>query len=215
MFIWFFSSIQRKNQRLGIIGIALFGLLGVAVVTDRLFWERMLTISEAASLVRVEEQETGGTRILFWKAAIDMAKDHPFGAGSSAFIYYSPFYLPENINTGRSRNRAVHSTWFEVLTEIGYLGLAAFSFMIYFSFLTCYRAAKRLKEQNNAERYFKVVAIGCALLCFVVSMTFLNRLRAEMLYWCVLFTAIAYNIYVLKDPTKQITSKQPNKTKLV
>jgi hypothetical protein len=203
----FFSKMQRKNQRLGVIGILIFGLIGVAVVTDRVFWQRMSTITEAAKLENMEEEESGGTRVLFWKAAINMAEDHPFGAGSSGFVYYSSFYIPENVNTGRSRNRAVHSTWFEVLTEIGYLGFLTFFGMIYYSFITCYRASRRLKHLKDAERYFKVIAINCALLCFVVSMTFLNRLRAEILYWCILYTAVAYNFYVLKPRNNNEVSK--------
>jgi hypothetical protein len=205
IFMWmlFFSKMQRKNQKTGVIGILLFGIMGVAVVTDKLFWERMFTIKEEAALENVEDKETGATRVMFWKAAVDMARDHPFGAGSSGFIYYSPVYIPENINTGGSRNRAVHSTWFEVLTEIGYLGFISFVGAIYYSLITCYRAAKRLREHNEAERYFKVLAIACSLICFMVAMSFLNRLRAEVLYWCILFTAVAYNLYYLQPQQEQ------------
>jgi hypothetical protein len=212
IFIWilFFSKMQRKNQKKTVIGIVLFGLLGVAVVTDKIFWERMFTIKEAAALENLDEAESGGTRVLFWLAAIEMAKDHPFGGGSSAFIYYSDQYIPAAINTGTKRNRAVHSTWFEVLAEIGYLGFISFCGVIYYSFMTCYRASKRLKENNDTERYFKVIAINCALLGFVVSMTFLNRLRAEILYWCILYTAIAYNLYVLQPKQQANISKVSN-----
>jgi len=205
VFIWilFFSKIQRKNQKAAVIGIVLFGLLGVAVVTDKIFWERMFTIKEAVSLENLEEAESGGTRVIFWLAAIEMAKDHPFGGGSSAFIYYSDEYIPETIHTGTKRNRAVHSTWFEVLAEIGYLGFISFCGVIYYSIITCYRASKRLKENKDKERYFKVIAINCALLSFLVTMTFLNRFRAEILYWLILYTAIAYNLYVLQ-PKQQV-----------
>jgi hypothetical protein len=196
LYLLFFSKLQRKNQRKGLVVLVILGLVGVATVTDSSFWNRMGTIK--SDNVENTQKESGSTRLYFWLASVDMAKDHPFGAGASGFVYYSPFYIPESIDTGNSRNRAVHSTWFEVLSEIGYLGIFSFSGMIYFSFSTIIKTTKKLKEDNNLEQYFKVVAIGCAMFCFVISMTFLNRFRAEILYWLILYSAIAYNIYYVK-----------------
>jgi hypothetical protein len=197
LFIWFlyFSKLQRKNQKKAVIALV---FIGVAAVTDSSFWNRMGTI-KVENIETATERQSGSTRIYFWLAAMDMAKDYPFGAGASGFIYYSNFYIPDSINTGGSRSRAVHSTWFEVLTETGYLGLISFTGMILYSFITIFRTMKVLKNQHQIDRYFKVLAIGCGLLCFVISMTFLNRFRAEILYWYIIYSAIAYNIYVLKS----------------
>lgn len=57
-----------------------------------------------------------------------------------------------------------------------------------------------LKEKEDLENYFKTVGILAATLSYLISMTFMNRLRAEMLYWFVLYSACAYNIYVIKAP---------------
>jgi hypothetical protein len=201
VFIWilYFSKLQRKNQKSGVVALVFIGLIGLSVVADSAFWERMGTI-KTQDVESAAEQESGSTRVYFWLAAIEMAKDHPFGAGASGFIYYSPIYISDAVqDTGGSRNRAVHSTWFEVLSEIGYLGFISFVGMILYSFVTIFRTMKKLKEEKQIEQYFKVLAIGCALSCFVISMTFLNRFRAEILYWCILYTAIAYNIFVLKS----------------
>ncbi|MEQ3660124.1 MAG: O-antigen ligase family protein [Glaciecola sp.] len=196
----YFSKIQRKGQRFEVITLLLLAILAVPLVTDKAFWNRMGTI-KTQNLEQAAESESGSTRVYFWLAALDMAKDHPFGSGASGFIYFSDFYIPDSIDTGASRNRAVHSTWFEVLTEIGYLGLISFIGMIYFSFATLFRAARQMKLEKRHNEYFKVIIIGCCLLCFVISMTFLNRFRAEILYWCILFSAIAYNLFVLKNDT--------------
>ena len=126
-----------------------------------------------------------------------MAKDYPFGGGASAFIYYSDFYIPQNIDTGSSRNRAVHSTWFEVLTEIGYLGLLSFSLMIFYCFLTLKKAANHLRDTGDSDELAKVMAVIGGFLCLIVIMTFLNRFRAEILYWFVIFSGVAYNINYL------------------
>lgn len=198
----YFSSARKKHQRKAVVLVLLFGLLGVGVVTDSAFWNRMSTI-KTQKLETAEVQESGSTRVYFWLAAIEMTKDHPFGAGASAFIYYSDDYIPQNINTGGSRNRAVHSTWFEVLTEIGFLGFISFSMMIFYSLVTLRRTMNQLKLDNRTDDFQKVIAIGCGFTCFLVSMTFLNRFRAEILYWFILFAACAYNIYVLKRKVEE------------
>ena len=69
--------------------------------------------------------------------------------------------------------------------------------MIFFSFKTTQLCKESLKKRAEVDEYFKVVAIQCSLIAFIVAMTFLNRMRAEILHWCVLFTAIAYQVYVL------------------
>jgi hypothetical protein len=192
----FFSKFQRPYQKAAVIGIVVMGLLGVIRVADDSFVERMNSIftSEVSS-----EQESGATRTEFWKAAWEMAKDHPFGAGIGGFQFYAPSYIAQDVNTGNSRNRAVHSTWFEALSEIGYLGMGALIAMLYCCYATNRKCMQVLRRQNRVDEYFKVRAIEGALICFIISMTFLNRMRAEVLYWLILYCACAYNIYVLKN----------------
>jgi len=43
-----------------------------------------------------------------------------------------------------------------------------------------------------------MLALEGALLSFLVAASFINRARAEMLYWLILFIAIASNIYYLR-----------------
>ncbi len=198
LFMWhmYFSSFQRKYQKAAAVGITLVGLLGAAMIVDKDFIERMHTMTtQSAENV---EQESGATRFIFWQSAWNMAKDYPFGKGFQGFNVFAPIYIPEGIDTGESRNRSVHSTWFETLTEVGYLGLFVFIMMLYASYKTSNITKKALKERADVDNYFKVIALQCALLAFVVAMTFMNRMRAEILYWCVLFIACAYNIYVVR-----------------
>ena len=43
--------------------------------------------------------------------------------------------------------------------------------------------------------YYRVVSLEAALLAFVVAMSFINRLRAEILFWCVLYVALVFKLY--------------------
>ena len=63
------------------------------------------------------------------------------------------------------------------------------------------RFRKSLIEEGNIDAYFKMYALQCSLMCFAVSMTFMNRFRAEILGWLILFVAASYNVYFLKRNT--------------
>ena len=203
-FMWnlFFSSVQRKHQKKMSILVIIIGLSGVVSLADESFIHRLKSISSTAENIDNTEEETGATRVQFWLATMDMVKDYPFGKGARAFEYFGPFYIPDDVNTGNSRNRAVHSTWFEVLSEVGYLGLTLFSLMFFYAFKTLRLCKKSIKEAENFNQYFKIVMLQSILWSFIVAMSFLNRMRAEVLYWFILYTACAYNIYIIQKQTK-------------
>ncbi|OZG73429.1 hypothetical protein BTA51_10410 [Hahella sp. CCB-MM4] len=195
MYHMYFSSFQRKFQKATAIFITLFGLMGAATLVDESFIERMKTITNTQVS---EEHENAATRTIFWKAAWEMAKDHPFGAGFHGFNHYAEFYIPYGFNTGGKINRTVHSSWFEALSEIGYPGLIGLIMMLVVVWRTLNLCKKELRKRNHVDEYFKIVALQAACIAFLLAMTFINRLRAEVLYWLVLFSACAYNLYVLK-----------------
>ncbi len=200
MYYMYFSSFQQKFQKATALWISIIGLTGAIYLADESFTSRIMTIQHAEIL---EEEETGATRIIFWMTALDIARDYPFGSGYLGFDYYAPEYLPD-IDTGFSRNRSVHSTWFEALTEIGYLGLVLLLLMIYSSYITTRKCLRRLKEDKDIENYFKIIALQAACFSYLIAMSFMNRFRAEILYWLILYTACAYNIYVLKSRGRKI-----------
>ncbi len=193
-----FSTLQRKGQKSIAAMILVAGIAAGGVLMDRTFVDRMKSIYKAEVS---EEQESAATRTLFWAAAWDMAKDHPFGAGHLGFNYYAPMYIPDHVHTGNSRNRTVHSTWFEALTEVGYIGFFVFILMVYSTFRTLGLCKKKLKEQGNVDEYFRIIAIQSGFIAFLIAMTFINRMRAEVLYWIILYTACLYNIYILTPST--------------
>ncbi|HED36470.1 MAG TPA: O-antigen ligase domain-containing protein [Gammaproteobacteria bacterium] len=203
----YFSSFQQKYQKITAVWITILGLSAMLYLADENFIERIKTMQNTEI---VAEQETGSTRVIFWESAWEMAKDYPFGSGLKGFDYYAPDYIPQDVDTGYSRNRSVHSTWFEALTEIGYLGLLLLILMIYTSFKTLRKCFTTLKEKGDFENYYKVLAIKAALLSFLIAMSFMNRLRAEILYWFILYTACAYNIYVLKPSKGDETVNKDN-----
>jgi O-antigen ligase len=197
MYFLYFSRTKRNHQKKIALILTLVGLIGSSLIVDDGFKNRMWSITDNTSVDITKE--SGSTRTIFWFAAWEMAKDHPFGSGFKGFNYNAPFYISEDVNTGNKRTRSVHSTWFETLSEIGYLGLFFLLLMIFYCFKTLSKCKNILRKNGDAKTLFFLIAIEAALISFIVSMTFIDRMRAEILYWCVLYTAAAYNIFYLQQ----------------
>lgn len=191
-----FSKHQRPNQRASAFGLILMGVLALPFVIDQSAIERFKSMKQEEM---TEDQETGATRVFFWLAAIQMSQDYPFGAGARGFEVHSADYIPLEVKSGASRNRAVHSSWFEALTDVGYPGLFFLIMIVMSTFGALRRSRKEVLKSGAIGLYFKLIAIEGAFVAFLISMSFLNRSRAEVFYWIVLFACCAYNIYVVRS----------------
>jgi hypothetical protein len=198
------SRNKFKYQNLVVTVILTTALIGALQLMDQSFKERVVSIFTGE---KTEEVQTERTRVFFWKAAMDMATDYPLGTGIYGFTYYSPLYIPEYVNTGGSRNRAVHSTWFEALSEIGYLGLLSLVLMVFFAHRSVSKCRNRFSSSLSPADDYRLVAIQGALIGFIFTMSFLDRLRSDLLYWCILYTACAYSIYQSQPATDSETPK--------
>lgn len=189
-----FSRFQKKGQRATAVFVIIFGISGALYVTDDLFWERMGTLQDVGA---DEGRTSGASRTEFWWATFDMIGDNPKGLGISGYELISSNYIRPDI-IGGVEHRAVHSSWFQLLSELGWSGPVVMFFLI-FSLLKMSRKAKKYVVANDDYgAYFKILAIECALVAYFVAATFIDRIRAEVFWWMVLFVMIATNVYYLK-----------------
>lgn len=120
-------SVKRRLLYIGAIGT----LLMIAIpFLPQSYTERMSTIRNHQS------DQSASTRVAVWKWTIEYAKTHPFGGGFEAYrqnvLSYDKIeaeHAGDNntaIETQRieERGRAYHSSYFEMLGEQGYPGLA-------------------------------------------------------------------------------------------
>ncbi len=186
-----FSGQQRKGQRATAIAVIVFGLIGAFSLTDQSFWERMGTLQE------VEDGDASGShRIDFWLATFDVMRDFPMGVGINGFEAVSRFYLPAHYFE-RGSAKAVHSTWFQLLAEAGWLGLIFFCCLLRCLYIQLKNAKKYLLSVKFTNQYFHVLVLESAFLGYLCAASFINRIRAESLWWCILFLMIAVNIYYI------------------
>lgn len=142
------------------------------------YWDRMSTINAPAE----ERDESQQGRLHFWNVAVAMANDHPFlGVGHRGFEASYNRYDSSGGLFGR--DRAVHSSWFGILSEVGYPGMALFVLIIFSSLMACRkvrRAARRGEIPDSLGRY--AIGFEASLASFVVGGTFVSFHYSEMLW---------------------------------
>lgn len=190
------SRYQKSGQRATAIFIVVMGLAGALSLADDTFWQRMQTLQAD------EDGQRGGDgrgRLDYWLTTLDMIEDFPMGMGIGGFNAVSVAYLGEN--------KVPHSTWFQVLGEFSWHGLFIFIAMLISVLRLSQKAKKYLIANDKVAAYFKLLMLECALLSFLVAGTFLDRARAEVLYWIILFIAIACNVYYIQHKTGRINNQ--------
>jgi hypothetical protein len=196
------AKIKGKFQKATVIWLCILGLVGLSVVVDQTFIDRFSSVKEESQEVNTES-ETGSTRVIFWMAALELAKDHPMGTGAYGFQSYASIYIPEDTFVGQMLRKdggvkSVHSSWFSTLAEVGFLG---FIFLVMI-LVTCFKSLRAIKlkllQEHNLHEYYLIASIQGALITFMVTMSFLDRHRAEILFWLILFVMTAHNVYLNK-----------------
>lgn len=139
-----------KNRILYIVGA---GLLAVAAVPflPQSYTERMETIRDHRA------DQSASTRIAVWAWTWDYAKDHPFGGGFNAFLQNR--LRVETVDGGAEQGatvhddegRAYHSSYFEMLGEQGYPGLALWLVLQITGLVQMERLRRRYLRTRRAE----------------------------------------------------------------
>ena len=132
-------------------------------------------ISERSSGGAAEEgiDESAMGRLYAWEAAWNMALDNPIiGVGISNF-YYNYFYYSPHWD---GMNHAVHSTWFGVLAESGFVGLTLFVSLIVSTLLMSLKMLKTVNDEGHTPGIRVALnAAPAGIIGFIVSGTFLTQ----------------------------------------
>lgn len=201
---------RKLDRVIGILGIFLIawaiictqsrgGLLGMATVIGVFTWYRvkskalliaggLLALMVLFTLAGINDRASGGAheagidesaniRLHAWTAAFNMAVSHPlFGVGLDNyyvnFFFYSDFW--------DNKNHAVHSTWFGVMGETGFVGFAFFIMMVIKLLRTALIVRRETQQPTRENRHAVSISVTsesllAGIASFIVSGTFLTQ----------------------------------------
>ena len=197
-FLYYIISLFRfrifsKLNKLYVVGVLIVALSGALYLTDDVFWSRMDTLKE------VEVGQGGATRILFWLKSIDVAKEYPLGTGVSGFEFLSPQILEKVYLDPVSGTRVIHSTYFQALSDFGFIGPVLIFGLLISNFLSLRRVQIQYYQDNRIERLMLAIALEASYLAYLIAIVFIDRLYSEVFYWFVLYCGLLYKFYRLEQ----------------
>jgi O-antigen ligase len=175
-----------RQIRRGFTGAILVAMVAAIPFMPASFWDRMNSMFDEQQ-DKTEFTGSREARRVVMEEGIRTFLEHPLtGVGAGDFQAYNPPWRQE-------RWRETHNALIQVASEIGIVGLAAFSFLIVRAFIATIRARRLLKQPrrggpdplasalSEGERY--------ALLVTTISLT------AGFAGWfvCAMFASVAYN----------------------
>ncbi len=190
--IWLASP--RKVLSLFLVGVL---ALGVFLVSDQKYWDRMSTIEKT-------DEGTAKERTDSWHAGWEMFKDHPFGVGPGNFPIRFPEYQPETMKRSMW-GRQAHSLWFTLLPELGVPGLLLYLSLLWLN-LRDLRYLRRLPKDDDNSRfvYFLSLAYVASLVGYFVSGTFLSVLYYPHYWYLTAMIVATRKIVENADPSKSM-----------
>jgi probable O-glycosylation ligase (exosortase A-associated) len=191
----------RTQQKLRVLIGMLVMIMIVLAVLPEAFWARMKTIQT------YEGDESATGRLHFWQVAIEMANANPLlGIGHNAYnIAYNAYDFSKGKYGGE---RSVHSSFFAVLAEAGYIGFALYAAILVGAFRSCYHLKKHaVMGSIPVELAYGAAALEASLAAFVVGGSFVPFQYSEMLWH---FIGITIVLQRLTDQHKVASrAKQP------
>ncbi|MEZ5843440.1 MAG: O-antigen ligase family protein [Hyphomicrobiaceae bacterium] len=184
LMIWAIICTQSRGGLLGILTV--FGVVGWRKVRSKFL---LIGVGGAAALalfiaMGINKRASGGAheegidesamgRIYAWGAAWKMATSRPLtGVGLDNFVANYFFYSDH----WDGQNHAVHSTWFNVLSETGFPGFLVFVALVVVCLMSTHASGRAL-QQARAPPAVQAMALALfsGLCGFAVAGTFLTQ----------------------------------------
>jgi probable O-glycosylation ligase (exosortase A-associated) len=187
----FLYWLQTRAKVAAALAIAILGILILLFSPDR--WkERMGTIDD------FNQESSALTRIKVWQWALDFVSDHPMGGGFRAYETNIIRMPPDRANPDGwvQHGRAPHSTWFELLSEMGWPGLLLFLALIAVTLATLWRVWKRCRGIEELRWCQELArALGMSLLVLTVGSSFIG-IAFQPWYWIMFASSFCLSEYV-------------------
>ena len=200
------------------------GLIGLAIVAGALFLKsrgRLAVVlviglvgfagshfmpaqwtARMGTLHNAQQTDSGETRIQSWQFSANVALHRPLLGGGFNVYQSTPAW--ESYGPEDATPRAVHSIYFRVLGEQGFLGLALFAALLFASWKNCSRVRKSSRNIPDMRWAFDMASmLQVSLVAFMAAGTFL-----PMSYFDLSFQLMALSAVLAECCMQQIRSRQ-------
>ena len=190
---------KAKQHRWLFWSFALVGVMGLVVVMDKSFVERMFTIRDATSQDE-DADMSARSRLVVAKAQLQMFLDHPMGTGHRGTATLSTQYLDSKwLTRDKSGDestaaRSSHNTFLTALVEQGLPGGLLFIILSLWTVMVMLRI-RRMRGPACDPALTTLGASMCgALVVIFVSGNTADYLLAEVQFW--LFAALVSMLWL-------------------
>jgi len=173
-----------KRYRRYFWALAVVGLVGMVVVMDKVFIERMFTVTDVAS--ESEEADTSArSRLVIAEAQLRMFLDHPMGIGWRGTAVLSSRYMERRWLTGEAdaAARSSHNTYMTALTEGGLPGALIYLCLMMWVAAAFFRLRRLRGPRHDPELVTMGAALYAAIAVVLVAGLGTDYLTREVQFW--------------------------------
>lgn len=189
-------ALLQRRPLLWTAGIVVAGLLTFKFAPmPEGYMERMETIRTYDEI----GEQSALSRLHFWRVAVLIVQDHPLGVG---LRNYDQAYNTYDDSSGLYGDwRSVHSSHFQVLSELGYMGFVLWVLAFAYALFICLRiryAAVALTGLSDEDRTFYVAtstALAASMLAFLAGGSFIASAGNEVTWLSFGLTAALQRVY--------------------
>lgn len=215
----FFFAILGTQSRGGFIGLC--GLCGMVIMRSnrKLLFIFLISISAVVgyqfmpqswhdrmqTIITYKEEGSANTRMIQWGYAIDISMERPlFGNGFDAF-FHQPYYFKHVAHL--DNNRAVHSNYFQVLGEQGYIGIMMYLGLLISMIVGAKKGAKMCQDRDDLKWASAILAslqfsvIGYAVNGITVNTAYIDLFYYLIAIYALLMTYVNKHLMSEQEPT--------------
>ncbi len=187
--VYMFLRSQRK---------ILFGTVLAVVAVAVIYGTAESWSSRASSIVDYSTENSALTRILIWQWTLGYVAVHPLGGSFNSYAISAIMMPPDALNPGGwvQYGRAFHSSYFEVLGELGWPGLFMFLTTAVSSLYSGIRLSKKCRKIPHLAWVSDMSdAVQSGMLVFLSSGAFVG-LAFQPMFWYFVSMGVCLRAYV-------------------
>lgn len=190
---WYWMISHRKMVSLMVVTVF---AIGIAQVAPERWFDRIESIQTAG------EDDSFMNRVAAWRVSLSIANDHPvlgggFNAVQNYWIWDEYKNRPSvfNVDVSKYSPKAAHSIYFQVLGDLGYLGLMLFLALLGSAFYARSRVKCIYEQTRRGLWALDLCNAGClALVAFMAAGGGVSLAYFELVYFLIVMMSLLPSI---------------------